>query len=135
MDVDYSPTGQEFVTGGYDRSMRIFRVGASLSESGTDPRDLTGRMQRIFCVRYSMNADFVLPASDDGNIRLWKAGATAKLGVVRVPPHPAPYFLISTFNLSILFTSCRFIPSGLHYSPHTQSFIRHLLHLVYLTYH
>jgi hypothetical protein len=24
MDVDYSPTGREFVAGGYDRSVRIF---------------------------------------------------------------------------------------------------------------
>ncbi|KAJ1555911.1 rRNA-processing protein sof1, partial [Cladochytrium tenue] len=35
MDVDYWPTGQEFVTGGYDCTMRIFRAGAGLSESGT----------------------------------------------------------------------------------------------------
>ncbi|KAJ1568853.1 rRNA-processing protein sof1 [Cladochytrium tenue] len=79
MDVDYSPTGQEFVTGGYDRAMRIFRAGAGLSD-----REIyhTGRMQRIFCVRYSMDARFVLSASDDGNVRLWKADASAKLGVM-----------------------------------------------------
>ena len=26
MDVDYSPTGQEFVAGGFDQSIRIFRA-------------------------------------------------------------------------------------------------------------
>ena len=26
MDVDYSPTGQEFVSGSYDRSLRVFKV-------------------------------------------------------------------------------------------------------------
>ncbi|KAJ1565595.1 hypothetical protein HK405_011997 [Cladochytrium tenue] len=39
-------------------------------------------MQRIFCVRYSMDARYVLSASDDGNVRLWKADASAKLGVM-----------------------------------------------------
>lgn len=26
MDLDYSPTGREFVTGGYDKTIRIFNV-------------------------------------------------------------------------------------------------------------
>ena len=31
MSVDYSPTGREFVTGGYDRSIRIFRFNQGKS--------------------------------------------------------------------------------------------------------
>lgn len=31
MDVDYSPTGTEFVSGSYDRSLRIFPVEAHRS--------------------------------------------------------------------------------------------------------
>jgi WD40 repeat protein len=31
MDVDYSPTGREFVAGGYDRSVRIFNFNAGHS--------------------------------------------------------------------------------------------------------
>lgn len=78
LDVDYSPTGQEIVTGSYDRSIRIFRANEGHS------REIyhTNRMQRIFCVRYSMDAEYVLSGSDDGNIRLWKAQASAKLGPV-----------------------------------------------------
>ena len=26
MDIDYAPTGKEFVTGSYDRTIRMFRV-------------------------------------------------------------------------------------------------------------
>ncbi|CAG8507701.1 2500_t:CDS:10 [Paraglomus brasilianum] len=76
LDVDYSPTGEEIVTGAYDRTLRIFR-----SREGHS-RDVyhTKRMQRIFCVKYSVDSKFVLSGSDDGNVRLWKAKASEKLG-------------------------------------------------------
>ena len=32
MDVDYSPTGREFVSGGYDRMVRIFDIGGGHSK-------------------------------------------------------------------------------------------------------
>ncbi|CAG8506409.1 4919_t:CDS:10 [Funneliformis caledonium] len=74
--LDYSPTGEEIVTGAYDRTLRIYssRQGHS--------RDIyhTKRMQRIFCVKFSMDSKFVLSGSDDGSIRLWKAKASEKLG-------------------------------------------------------
>ncbi|RKP04386.1 Sof1-like domain-containing protein, partial [Thamnocephalis sphaerospora] len=78
LDVDFSPTGEEIVTGSYDRSLRIFNVRHGHS------RDIyhTKRMQRIFCVKYSMDSKYVLSGSDDGNIRLWKAKASDKLGPI-----------------------------------------------------
>jgi WD repeat and SOF domain-containing protein 1 len=39
-------------------------------------------MQRIFCVKFTMDSRFVISGSDDGNIRLWKAEAQAKLGAL-----------------------------------------------------
>ena len=39
----------------------------------------TKRMQRIFCVNFSADARFVLTGSDDTNIRIWKAQASAPL--------------------------------------------------------
>ena len=42
MDVDYSPTGQEIVTGSYDCSIRLFRVGEGHSRDIYHAR----RMQR-----------------------------------------------------------------------------------------
>ncbi|KAI9207967.1 WD40-repeat-containing domain protein [Polychytrium aggregatum] len=75
LDLDYSPTGQEIVTGSYDKSIRIFNAQSGHS------REIyhTKRMQKIFCVKFSMDARFVLSGSDDGNIRLWKANASEKL--------------------------------------------------------
>lgn len=42
----------------------------------------TKRMQRVFCVRFTGDARFVLSASDDTNIRLWKANAADPLKVL-----------------------------------------------------
>ncbi|KAJ8577873.1 hypothetical protein ON010_g1333 [Phytophthora cinnamomi] len=40
-------------------------------------------MQRIFSVKFSADANFVLSGSDDTNIRIWKAEASKKLSKVR----------------------------------------------------
>lgn len=78
MDVDYSPTGREFVAGGYDRSIRIFPAGG-----GHSREVYTGkRMQRVFAVRYSGDGSYVFSGSDDMNVRIWKANASEQLGTV-----------------------------------------------------
>lgn len=68
MDVDYSPTGREFVAGGYDRSVRIFPF------NGGHSREVyhTKRMQRVFATRFSGDATYVFSGSDDMNVRVWK---------------------------------------------------------------
>ena len=43
----------------------------------------TRRMQRITCVCWSADDKYVLSGSDEMNVRLWKARASEKLGVVR----------------------------------------------------
>ncbi|KAJ8097584.1 WD40-repeat-containing domain protein [Lipomyces tetrasporus] len=77
MDVDFSPTGQELATGSYDRTLRIYRVNEGHS------RDVyhTKRMQRIFCVRFTMDARYIISGSDEGNIRLWRADAAARSNI------------------------------------------------------
>ena len=76
MSVSYSPTGREFVTGSYDRSIRIFPVKGGMS------REIyhTKRMQRIFTVQYTMDNKYIVSGSDDSNLRLWKAHASDHLG-------------------------------------------------------
>ncbi|XP_021894311.1 DDB1- and CUL4-associated factor 13 [Carica papaya] len=78
MDIDFSPTGREFVTGSYDRTVRIFPY------NGGHSREIyhTKRMQRVFCVKYSCDGSYVISGSDDTNLRLWKARASEQLGVL-----------------------------------------------------
>lgn len=79
IDLDYSPTGREFVSGSYDKSIRIFEVNKGNS------RDIyhTKRMQRLSCMAWSLDNKYVLCGSDEMNIRIWKSKASEKLGVVR----------------------------------------------------
>jgi WD repeat and SOF domain-containing protein 1 len=42
----------------------------------------TKRMQRVFCVRVTGDARFVLSGSDDANVRVWKARASEPIRVL-----------------------------------------------------
>ncbi len=79
LDVDYSPTGTEFVSGSYDKTIRIFKTSAGRSREVYH----TKRMQRIFCVQWSSDNTYVMSGSDETNIRLWKAEASMKIGKLR----------------------------------------------------
>lgn len=77
-DIDYAPTGKEFVTGSYDKTIRIFQC-----EKGHS-RDVyhTKRMQRLTSIQWTLDNRFILSGSDEMNIRVWKANASEKLGPV-----------------------------------------------------
>ncbi|EIN14534.1 WD40 repeat-like protein [Punctularia strigosozonata HHB-11173 SS5] len=78
MSCDWSPTGAEFVSGGWDRTVRIWKEG-----QGTRPEVYhTKRMQRVSSTIFTNDARFVLSGSDDGNVRIWKARADEKLGII-----------------------------------------------------
>ena len=81
MDIAYSPTGREFATGSYDRTVRVFRIGEGRSREVYH----TSRMQRVFTVNYSADARYVISGSDDTNLRLWKANASDPLTRVGIP--------------------------------------------------
>lgn len=78
MDVSFSPTGREFATASYDRTIRIFKTTAGRC------RELyhTKRMQRVFCINYSSDAKFLFSGSDDTNIRIWKVEASKSLAIL-----------------------------------------------------
>ncbi|KAF2011842.1 WD40 repeat-like protein [Aaosphaeria arxii CBS 175.79] len=77
MSVEFSPTGEELVSGSYDRTVRLW------SRSSGHSRDIyhTRRMQRVFSVAWTPDNNYILSGSDDGNIRLWRAKASARQGV------------------------------------------------------
>lgn len=76
--MDFSPTGTELVTGSYDKSIRIYRTNEGHA------RDVyhTKRMQRVFCAKFSMDNQYILSGSDDGNVRLWKSQSSQKMGIL-----------------------------------------------------
>jgi len=78
LDVDFSPTGREFVAGAYDRSLRIFAY------NGGHSREVyhTKRMQRVFAVQFSVDGSYVFSGSDDMNVRVWKAEASEQQGTL-----------------------------------------------------
>lgn len=76
MDVHYSPTGREFVSASYDRSIRIWRADSGKSREIYHAK----RMQRVFAVRVTPDARFILSGSDDANVRIWKMRASESLG-------------------------------------------------------
>ena len=84
MDVSFSPTGREFVTGSYDRTVRVFKYNQGRSQDVYHTR----RMQRVFCATFTGDATYVLSGSDDTNVRIWKAKASKRLGT-RLPRQKA----------------------------------------------
>jgi WD repeat and SOF domain-containing protein 1 len=78
MDVDFSPTGREFVSGSYDKTIRIFQIDQGKSKEVFH----TKRMQQVFAVQYTMDSQYILSGSDDMNIRIWKSKPAQPVGVV-----------------------------------------------------
>ena len=78
LDIDYSPTGKEFVTGSFDKTVRIFNNSEGYSRECYHDK----RMQKVYSVMYSMDDKYVLSGSDDTNIRVWKAVANDSIKIL-----------------------------------------------------
>ena len=65
-----------FVSGGYDKMVRIFDMDGGHSKEVYH----TKRMQKLFCVKWSADNQYLITGSDETNIRLWKAEAAASIG-------------------------------------------------------
>lgn len=79
MNLDYSPTGKEIVSASYDKTIRIFQANHGHSREVYH----TKRMQRVMTVKWSLDNKYIISGSDEMNIRLWKAYAAEKLGLLR----------------------------------------------------
>ncbi len=74
LDVDYSPTGRQFVSGSYDRTLRVWEAAEPKSTAVYH----TKRMQRLFCCAWTADATYLLSGSDDTNVRIWRAKANER---------------------------------------------------------
>ncbi|EMD66804.1 hypothetical protein GGP41_008192 [Bipolaris sorokiniana] len=77
MSIEFSPTGEELITGSYDKTIRLWERQKGHSRDTYH----TKRMQRVFSVAWSPDNNYVLSGSDDGNVRLWRARASERRGV------------------------------------------------------
>ena len=75
----------------------------------------TKRMQRVVCVRWSLDDKYILSGSDEMNIRVWKAHASEKIGVVSDTKYN--YEQISTSLLFVLEHKGEAIPTQ-HFCHH-----------------
>lgn len=83
MSCDWSPTGHGFISGSYDRTLRIWSTSDTTFHRKGRSIDVyhTKRMQRVFGSIYTLDGKFSLTGSDDGSIRIWKSSASEGLGV------------------------------------------------------
>jgi len=79
MSLDYAPTGKEFVSASYDKTIRIFATQSGRSREVYH----TKRMQHVMAIKWSLDNKYIISGSDEMNIRLWKAQASEKLGLLK----------------------------------------------------
>ena len=75
LDIDFAPTGREFVTSSFDKTIRIFPFNDGRSREVYH----TKRMQQVNSVLYTMDNRYIISGSEDTNIRVWKANASESL--------------------------------------------------------
>lgn len=75
LDIDFAPTGREFVTSSYDKTIRIFPFNDGRSREVYH----TKRMQQVNAILYSMDTKYIVSGSEDTNIRVWKSNASESL--------------------------------------------------------
>ena len=75
LDIDFAPTGREFVSASFDKTIRIFPFNDGRS------REIyhTKRMQQVNSILYSMDSRWIYSGSEDTNLRIWKANAAESL--------------------------------------------------------
>jgi WD40 repeat protein len=75
---DFTPRSLKYIARRYDRTVRIFEYNRGRSREVYH----TKRMQRIFAVKFSGDAKYVLSGSDEMSIRLWKVILLLRLPLV-----------------------------------------------------
>src|SRR5204862_3096116 len=70
--VDLSADGRQLVAAWRDGSLRLCRLG---SDGDSSCRALPGHASRIWKVKFTPDARYVVSNSDDGQVRVWDAAS------------------------------------------------------------
>jgi WD40 repeat protein len=73
LDVSFSPTGKQLVTGGKDGIARVWDF------SGQQTAELKGHRGSVASVRFSRNGQLIATGGEDGKIRLWDLSGQEQL--------------------------------------------------------
>ena len=71
LDIDFAPTGKEFVAASFDKTIRIFPYNDGRSREVYH----TKRMQQVNAILYTNDAKYIVSGSEDTNVRIWKSHA------------------------------------------------------------
>ncbi|KAF7683601.1 DDB1- and CUL4-associated factor 13 [Astathelohania contejeani] len=74
VSIDYRSNGTEITTGSFDKTVRIY------NETGCKDVYYSKRMGNVNGVKYSEDGKFIISASDDGSIRLWRSDGSERSG-------------------------------------------------------
>ena len=123
--VAFSSDGFLALSGSYDKSMKLWDVGA-----GTELRSFSGRTSGVYSVAYSPDGRFALSGSSDNSVKLWEVATGKELRrftgrsftgdvVVRVAFSPHGRFMLSgsADNTKITQSASSFAYCGLMASP------------------
>jgi len=87
-DFDFSPDSKKIVTGGWDKSVKIWDC-----ETGMETHTLTLHNERVLSVKYSPDGKYIVSVSFDSIVNVWDAKT---------------YSLITSFNTGSPNTECVF---------------------------
>ncbi|PRP76845.1 hypothetical protein PROFUN_14804 [Planoprotostelium fungivorum] len=86
VDIDWSPVGNELVTASFDTSLRLWPLEGSRDQWAYEirARDVytAARVQKVTQVKYTGDAQYVVAASTDLNLRLWKSIASKPMRIL-----------------------------------------------------
>ncbi len=69
--VDFCPTGEAFIAGSGDSTVRLWSVHQT-SKANSSELYHTKRMAKVHAVKYSLDSHFLFTGSEDAVVRIWK---------------------------------------------------------------
>ena len=83
----FDPTGAWIVTGGIDKTVRVFELNAS---GGTDAVVVGDHKAAVCSIKFSNDGDFILSAGADGVVSKWEWAIAHQVATDSTPDHTQP---------------------------------------------